>query len=186
MSNPWDRYVQPGWPPTAEDLVLIGVAVTKTTRIERWAREIAVVPITAMTLNRFPWQELLLGSRGTREAQRWLTQTTTWSIPQPDWLPDALGWMKKAEKAIDERDGLIHRGHAITTQLSTDSSETWSSQPTLIRSRRGNSSEPAAGQLQELVDRLVELDKDGSALFGRALEWQEARFIDAFGRPEDM
>lgn len=155
---------------------LIGRIVTTSTKLERWARQIAGMALSGIDLSRRPWEQLLVG-KPIRDAQALLEITSAWHGNVAPWVPDAVQWMKEASKAVERRNELVHREISLKTVVfyGPNSSKNWSG-PGLSKSRRSNNREPLRDQHDTLLADLEELERQGVHMYERADAWVESRF----------
>jgi hypothetical protein len=151
--------------PEALQLEMVGRAILLCNHIEELARHMAVLPLERRTALQLP--DLLIGARGTKQAQQFLTVSAT-QIPEASGLIEApIRWMKEAEAAIEKRNDLLHRpvGMRITATVGGVAA-TGKEQLRLRRARRTHEIEDLNEQYVELVGLLEDVWERGRAVRG--------------------
>jgi hypothetical protein len=140
--------------PGAKQLEMVGRAILLCNHIEELARHIAVLPLEARTALQLP--DLLIGARGTRQAQQLMTVCAA-QIPEASGLLEGpIRWMKEADAVIERRNDLLHRPVGMRIgSTAGGTAVTEREQLRLRRARRTHEIEDLNGQYAELV-RLLE------------------------------
>lgn len=139
--------------PGPEQLEAIGRVIVMCNHIEELARHIAVLPLERRT--NLELSDLLLGSRGTKQAQQFLASTAA-SIRGVSLALDLpMRWLKEADAAIERRNDLLHRPVGLRISASPGQGQTIdASQLRLRRSRQRHEIEDLGQQYQDLLARL--------------------------------
>lgn len=146
--------------PEAKQLEMVGRAILLCNHIEELARHIAVLPLELRTGLQLP--DLLIGARGTRQAQQLMTVCAA-QIPEASGLLQGpVRWMKEADEAIEKRNDLLHRPVGMRIAATAGApAVTGGEQLRLRRARRTHEIEDLNEQYAELVGLLEDVWERG-------------------------